>query len=146
VLVRRQLLRYGMASMIQHIAFFVTTNVKLMVVLSALSSLPCLKTISILLPECGAEGLEVGSPRGRAQISRYLDVLTEDPSTESVHARSNPIGLYLESDTLNSQVKAFYTGANAPQLNVVIPPCDRHCQNDTTCVAPSTGFSLFEYV
>ncbi|EXK75650.1 hypothetical protein FOQG_19584 [Fusarium oxysporum f. sp. raphani 54005] len=144
--VRRQIIRYGIASGIQHIAFFVTAEVKLMDTLSALSSIPSLKTISMLLPECRAEGLEIGSPHGVAQIARYLDVLTQDPPIESVHASSNPIGLSLESDNLNSKVRAFYSGANAPQLNVVIPPCDRHCRNENTCVVPSMGFSLFEYV
>lgn len=144
--VRRQIIRHGIASGIQHITFFVTAEVKLMDTLSALSSIPSLKTISMLLPECRAEDLEIGSPRGVAQIARYLDVLTQDPPIESVHASSNPIGLSLESDNLNSKVQAFYTGANAPQLNVVIPPCDRHCRNEGTCVVPSMGFSLFEYV
>lgn len=144
--VRRQIIRHCIASGIQHITFFVTAEVKLMDTLSALSSIPSLKTISMLLPECRAEDLEIGSPRGVAQIARYLDVLTQDPPIESVHASSNPIGLSLESDNLNSKVQAFYTGANAPQLNVVIPPCDRHCRNEGTCVVPSMGFSLFEYV
>ncbi|KAK2470601.1 hypothetical protein H9L39_17789, partial [Fusarium oxysporum f. sp. albedinis] len=136
----------GCSSVAMHIAFFVTAEVKLMDTLSALSSIPSLKTISMLLPECRAEGLEIGSPHGVAQIARYLDVLTQDPPIESVHASSNPIGLSLESDNLNSKVRAFYSGANAPQLNVVIPPCDRHCRNENTCVVPSMGFSLFEYV
>ncbi|KAI3572776.1 hypothetical protein IWW34DRAFT_890585 [Fusarium oxysporum f. sp. albedinis] len=143
---RRQLVRRGIASGIQHIAFFVTGKVKLMDVLSALSNLPSVKTIYLLLAECHAGGLEVGSLCGMAQIARYLDALTEDPSTKSVHASSNPIGLYLETGTLNSRVEAFYTGANAPQLKVVIPPCARHCRRESTCVLPSTGFSLFEYV
>ncbi|KAJ0127024.1 hypothetical protein HZ326_29869 [Fusarium oxysporum f. sp. albedinis] len=67
--VRRQIIRHGIASGIQHVAFFVTAEFKLMDTLSALSSIPSLKTISMLLPECRAEDLEIGSPLRVAKIA-----------------------------------------------------------------------------
>ncbi|KAJ0130778.1 Uncharacterized protein HZ326_18907 [Fusarium oxysporum f. sp. albedinis] len=121
----RQLGRRSISSRIQHIAVLVTGIVKLIEALSALSKLPSVTTIYLLLAKYHDGGLEIGSLCGMAQIAWYLDALTEDSS---------------------SQVKAFYTGTNAPQLKVTIPRCDRHCWRESTGVIPSTGLSLFDNV
>lgn len=98
--VRRQIIRHSIASGIQHMAFF-----KLMDTLSALSSIPYLKTISILLPKCRPEDPAIGNTRGLTELDRYSDELTQGPLSDSIHASSNPIGLSLDSDDLNYKVQ-----------------------------------------
>lgn len=90
---RRQLGRRSIWSRIQHIAVLVTGIVKLIEALSALSKLPSITTIYLLLKEYHDGGLEIGSLCGMAHIVWYLDGLTEDSSSQSVHASPTPLGL-----------------------------------------------------
>jgi hypothetical protein len=133
------------ATGIQHLAFFVTSAVKLIDVLSHLSSLDCLKSISIILAECHHEIDDIGSQCRKNQTAEYLDLLTEGLLSGTNLEVSNPIGLSLESDKLDPKVEAFYTGIDAPQLNVVVPPCCRDCYSEETSHVSSRGFWLFEY-
>jgi hypothetical protein len=58
---------------------------------------------------------------------------------------SRSIEVSLETDSLNSEIEALYTGLNASDLSVVIPLCVRDTRNRETCITLPTCFPLLEY-
>jgi hypothetical protein len=142
----KPILEQGLVSYIQHVAFVITQEVRLMDVLTALSSLPHLKTVFILLPEYRSGHFQnVTTDNTRQHVASNLDAIAGCLSAAIGSHTSSPLGLFVESDNLDPKVEAFYTGINAPQLNVVVPQQHQDCQARAPSTISSTGFSLFEY-
>ncbi|RBR13483.1 uncharacterized protein FIESC28_08160 [Fusarium coffeatum] len=141
----RYLANPDVMSSIQHTAFLVTPGVSLLDILSSLSILPLLKTVSIVLPGCDTKGAENGKSPEAKTAARYLTMLADRLSLEVNHDTANTIGLFLESAPPDPRVEAFYTGLDAPQINVIFPQCDEDRQLAKMDDRSSMGFSLFEY-
>ena len=92
----KPVLEQDLVSHIQHVAFVITQEVHLKDVLTALSSLPYLKTVFILLPEyCCGHFQSVTTDNARQHVTSNLDALAGCLSAEIGSYSSRPLGLFV---------------------------------------------------
>ncbi|RSL39760.1 hypothetical protein CEP51_016773 [Fusarium floridanum] len=137
--------RGDMISCIQHVAFLVLPNVKLMEIFAALSNFRCLETITVVIPPHPIEGVGHLGRREVSQIARALAELADEPATGSQDGKFGHVGLLLGGDPPSQAVRVFYSRRDAPRVKLLTPRCSEPSLYDPMCRSSLPGFSLIHY-
>jgi hypothetical protein len=134
----------GIISRIQHVAFFAESGIKLIEVLTILIGLNHLETIFIIVPECPIEDMPSVDRYRIQSTAQFLANLTTESRTTTGCTVAEPVELYLEGSSPDPKFEAFYTGVDAPSVELVLSQCGKDCQHDRKPAKQSVGYSLFD--
>ncbi|EEU38561.1 uncharacterized protein NECHADRAFT_88497 [Fusarium vanettenii 77-13-4] len=130
---------------IQHVAFLVLPNVNLMGIFIALSNIPCLETVTVVIPPHPIEGVGHLGRHEVSQIARALAELADEPATGSQDGKFGHVGLLLRGDPPSQAVRVFYSRRDAPRVKLLTPRCSQPSLHDPMLRSSSPGFSLIHY-
>ncbi|EXM13036.1 hypothetical protein FoTM2_017764 [Fusarium oxysporum f. sp. vasinfectum] len=131
-------------SHIKHAAFFAESGMNLLEVMTVLARLNHLETIFIIVPGCLIENTAPIDRRKIQSTAQFLASLTQEPQPGAVSTTNRPVGLHLKGHSPESEVEAFYTGVDAPSVNLVMSQCSKDCRHDQSPTRGPMGYSLFD--